>query len=69
MVYHIAAQPEVCSPLAAGMSLVSGPGRGGGGHGMKDLPDEMKLVVGKHVEYIQKLDTVGSSSRQKRAIG
>lgn len=38
------------------MSLVSGPGRGGG-HGIKDLPDEMKLVVEKHVEYIRKLDT------------
>lgn len=39
------------------MSLVSGPGRGGasaGGH----VPDELKLVVEKHVEYIQSLDTV-----------
>lgn len=39
------------------MSLVSGPGRGGG-HGIKDLPDELTLVVEKHVEYIRKLDTV-----------
>lgn len=39
------------------MSLVSGPGRGGG-HGSKDLPEEMKLAVQKHVEYIQTLDTV-----------
>jgi hypothetical protein len=51
------------------MSLVSGPGRGGGGHGIKDLPDEMKLVVGKHVEYIRKLDTVGLSSWHGREHG
>ena len=38
------------------MSLVSGPGRGGASTG--DLPDELKLVVDKHVQYIQSLDTV-----------
>lgn len=41
---------------------MSGPGRGGG-HGAKDLPGEMKLVVEKHVKYIQKLDTVRSVIR------
>lgn len=40
------------------MSLVSGPGRGGASTG--DLPDELKLVVDKHVQYIQSLDTVCS---------
>lgn len=40
------------------MSLVSGPGRGGASTG--DVPDELKLVVEKHVEYIQSLDTVRS---------
>lgn len=35
------------------MSLVSGPGRGGG-----YLPGEMTLVVDQHVKYIQSLDTV-----------
>ena len=41
------------------MSLVSGPGRGGvaAGH----VPDDLKLVVEKHVEYIQSLDTVSST--------
>ena len=38
------------------MSLVSGPGRGGASTG--DVSDELKLVVEKHVEYIQSLDTV-----------
>ena len=37
------------------MSLVSGPGRGGG----QSLPTELSLVVDKHVQYIQTLDTVG----------
>lgn len=41
------------------MSLVSGPGRGGTSAG--DVPDELKLVVDKHVEYIQSLDTVRSA--------
>jgi geranylgeranyl transferase type-2 subunit beta len=36
------------------MSLVSGPGRGGG----KDLPQDLKLFVDKHVKYIQSLDSV-----------
>ncbi|KAF2280700.1 geranylgeranyl transferas-like protein type II beta subunit [Westerdykella ornata] len=36
------------------MSLVSGPGRGGG---VADLPAEMRLYVDKHVTYIQSLDT------------
>ena len=38
------------------MSLVSGPGRGGASTG--HAPDELKLAVEKHVEYIQSLDTV-----------
>ncbi len=38
------------------MSLVAGPGRGGTGSGQ--LPDELGLVVQKHVAYIQSLDTV-----------
>ena len=41
------------------MSLVSGPGRGGALTG--DVPDELKLAVEKHVEYIQSLDTVRSA--------
>ncbi|GAB7359276.1 hypothetical protein MBLNU230_g5932t2 [Neophaeotheca triangularis] len=36
------------------MSLVAGPGRGGVPDG---LPDELKLVIEKHVAYIQSLDT------------
>ena len=50
------------------MSLVSGPGRGGG-HGIKDLPDEMKLVVEKHVEYVRKLDTVRYITRPRVEVG
>ena len=38
------------------MSLVAGPGRGGAADGM--LPDELSLVIEKHVAYIQSLDTV-----------
>ena len=38
------------------MSLVAGPGRGGAAD--SKLPDELKLVVDKHVAYIQSLDTV-----------
>ena len=38
------------------MSLVSGPGRGGASSG--DVPNELRLVVEKHVEYIKSLDTV-----------
>ena len=38
------------------MSLVAGPGRGGAGDGQ--LPDELELVIDKHVAYIQSLDTV-----------
>ena len=41
------------------MSLVSGPGRGGASIG--HVPDELKLVVEKHVQYIQSLDTVRSA--------
>lgn len=37
------------------MSLVSGPGLGGGS---SQLPDELKLAVEAHVKYIQSLDTV-----------
>jgi geranylgeranyl transferase type-2 subunit beta len=40
------------------MSLVSGPGRGG----MASMPDEMRLLVDKHVRYIQSLDTVRTLS-------
>ena len=36
------------------MSLVSGPGRGGG----PNLPDDLTLVIDKHVKYIQDLDSV-----------
>lgn len=42
------------------MSLVSGPGRGGAFTG--DVPEELKLVVEKHVEYIQSLDTMSLST-------
>jgi geranylgeranyl transferase type-2 subunit beta len=38
------------------MSLAAGPGRGRIADGQ--LPDELKLVVDKHVAYIQSLDTV-----------
>lgn len=41
------------------MSLVSGPGRGGGASTVH-VPDELKLVVENHVEYIKSLDTVRS---------
>ncbi|KAF2769231.1 geranylgeranyl transferase type 2 subunit beta [Teratosphaeria nubilosa] len=37
------------------MSLASGPGRGGAVGSV--LPDELKLVVDRHVAYIQSLDT------------
>lgn len=39
------------------MALVSGPGRGGV-LSSRGAPQEMELVVEKHVEYIRKLDTV-----------
>lgn len=42
------------------MSLVSGPGRGGSSDGK--LPSELELHVDKHVNYIQSLDTVQSST-------
>lgn len=48
------------------MSLVSGPGRGGVSTG--HVPDELKLAVEKHVEYIQSLDTV-RSARATQEIG
>ena len=38
------------------MSLAAGPGRGRVAGGQ--LPDDLKLVVDKHVAYVQKLDTV-----------
>ena len=38
------------------MSLAAGPGRGHVAEGQ--LPDELILVVEKHVAYIQSLDTV-----------
>ena len=43
------------------MSLVSVPGRGGAPTG--SAPHEIKLVVDKHVEYIQSLDTVRPTGR------
>jgi hypothetical protein len=39
------------------MALVSGPGRGGG-LSTGGVPQELELVIDKHVEYIRKLDTV-----------
>lgn len=39
------------------MSLAAGPGRGGGASAAQ-LPDELQLVVDKHVAYVQSLDTV-----------
>lgn len=38
------------------MSLAAGPGRGRVAG--DQLPDDLKLVVDKHVAYVQKLDTV-----------
>lgn len=38
------------------MSLAAGPGRGRVADGQ--LPDDLKLVVEKHVAYIKSLDTV-----------
>jgi hypothetical protein len=40
------------------MSLVSGPGRGGGAGGAGGALSANELSVQKHVEYIQSLDTV-----------
>ena len=42
------------------MSLVSGPGRGGTTDG--SLPPELRLVIDKHVRYIQSLDTVSAAA-------
>jgi hypothetical protein len=47
------------------MSLAAGPGRGGVAG--SQLPDELKLVVDKHVAYIQSLDTVCSFADRKHA--
>ena len=41
------------------MSLVSGPGRGGAS--TDDVPDQLKLVVERHVQYITSLDSVRSA--------
>ena len=41
------------------MSLVSGPGRGGAS--TDDGPDQLELVVEKHVQYITSLDSVRSA--------
>jgi len=41
------------------MSLAAGPGRGRIAEGQ--LPEELKLVVDKHVAYIQSLDEVRPS--------
>ena len=43
------------------MSLVSGPGRGGAP--ADDVPDQLKLVVEKHVQYITSLDSVRFAER------
>ncbi len=42
------------------MSLVAGPGVGGSLLTSKSLPDDLSLVVEKHVKYIQTLDNVRS---------
>ena len=47
------------------MSLAAGPGRGGGASSGQ-LPDELQLVVEKHVSYIKSLDTVGGKVAQRR---
>lgn len=39
------------------MSLVSGPGRGGGLPAGKS-PGDSELAIDRHIEYIKKLDTV-----------
>ena len=49
------------------MSLVSGPGRGGAS--TAHAPDELKLAVEKHVEYIQSLDTVRSAGATREIGG
>jgi geranylgeranyl transferase type-2 subunit beta len=40
------------------MALVAGPGIGGDTGAQDSLPAELKLVIDKHVKYIQSLDTV-----------
>lgn len=45
------------------MSLAAGPGRGGGA--AAQLPDELQLVVDKHVSYIQSLDSVRLFTRAR----
>ena len=40
------------------MALVAGPGVGGTLSTSNTLPEELSLVVEKHVKYIQSLDTV-----------
>jgi hypothetical protein len=47
-------RPREQHSVVCQMSLVSGPGRGGA----QSLPDDLSLVVDKHVSYIQALDTV-----------
>jgi len=42
------------------MSLAAGPGRAQVAHGQ--LPEELKLVVEKHVAYIQSLDAVRTAA-------
>ena len=42
------------------MSLVAGPGVGGSLATSKTPPEDLSLVVEKHVKYIQTLDTVRS---------
>ena len=49
------------------MSLVSGPGRGGAS--TAHVPDELKLVVKNHVQYIQSLDTVPSTEHSSTSCG
>ena len=45
------------------MSLVSGPGRGGAS--TAHVPDELRLVVENHVQYIRSLDTVTPTEQSK----
>ena len=52
------------------MSLVSGPGRGGGQH-LKGAADDLTLVIDRHVEYVKSLDTVRiqhHASREQRLM-
>lgn len=47
------------------MSLVSGPGKGGGAIS-GSLPHEMTLAIDQHVQYIQNLDSVRGEGKQEQ---